>query len=97
MINVISLLYLRQLERLQQQMRDNKKDHRKEKEGIIEDFSKQINELEEKLGEKVREVDLMHSELKLVKEFRRKRGQMQKELEDVSLIFENNCQNGSIV
>ncbi|XP_005096741.1 basal body-orientation factor 1 isoform X2 [Aplysia californica] len=72
-----------QIERQQQQMRDLKKDHRKEKDGIVEDFSKQINDLEEKLGEKMREVDLMHSELKLVKEFRRKRGQMQKELEDI--------------
>lgn len=77
------------MERQQQQMRDLKKDHRKEKETIVEDFSKQVNELEEKLGEKMREVDLMHSELKLVKEFRRKRGQMQKELEDVSIAITN--------
>ena len=42
-----------------------------------------MNELESRLADKTREVDLMHSELKLVKEFRRKRGQMQKELEDV--------------
>ena len=65
-------------------MVDIKRSHRKEKDALVEDFSKQVNELEEKLGEKMREVDLMHSELKLVKEFRRKRGQMQKELEDVS-------------
>lgn len=62
-----------------------KKEHRKEKENIVEDFSKQINELEEKVSEKTREVELMQSELKVVKEFRRKRGQMQKELDDVSL------------
>ncbi|XP_046551162.1 LOW QUALITY PROTEIN: basal body-orientation factor 1-like [Haliotis rubra] len=72
-----------QLERLQQQMRDMKKEHRKEKEVIVEDFSKQINELEEKLGEKMREVELMQSELKMVKEFRRRRGQMQKELDEI--------------
>ena len=45
-----------------------------------------MNELESRLADKTREVDLMHSELKLVKEFRRKRGQMQKELEDVGVI-----------
>ena len=72
-----------QSEKLQQQIQDNKKEHRKEKEAICEDFSKQINELEEKLAQKAREVDLMQAELKLVKEFRRKRGQMQKELDEV--------------
>ena len=72
-----------QLELLQNQIREMRKEQREEKEGIVEDFSKQINDLEEKLGEKLREVDLMQSELKLVKEFRRKRGLMQKELDEV--------------
>lgn len=71
------------LERLQQQMRDLKKENRREKENIVEDFSKQINELEEHLTDKTKEVELMQSELKMVKEFRRKRGQMQKELDDI--------------
>lgn len=74
-----------QNERLKQSIRELKKEHRKEKENIVEDFSTQINELEEKVSEKTREVELMQSELKVVKEFRRKRGQMQKELDDVSL------------
>ncbi len=67
-------------------MRDMKKETRKEKEVIVEDFSKQINELEEHLAEKAREVELMQSELKMVKEFRRKRGQMQKDLDEVSYL-----------
>ena len=71
-------------------MRDLKKDHRKDKENIIEDFSKQVNELEEKNGEKSREVDLMQTELKQVKEFRRKRAQMQKDLDEVCFIFNVN-------
>jgi hypothetical protein len=71
------------LERLQQQIRDQKKENRKEKELIVEDFSKQINELEEKLSDKTKDVEMMQSELKLVKEFRRKRGQMQKDLDEV--------------
>nr|XP_034325029.1 basal body-orientation factor 1 isoform X5 [Crassostrea gigas] len=70
-------------ERLKQSIRELKKEHRKEKENIVEDFSTQINELEEKVSEKTREVELMQSELKVVKEFRRKRGQMQKELDDI--------------
>lgn len=84
-------MYKFQLERLQQQMRDMKKEHRKEKEVIVEDFSKQINELEEKLGEKMREVELMQSELKMVKEFRRRRGQMQKELDEVCQGIQQPC------
>ena len=75
------------MEKLQQQLRDIKKDHRKEKEGLIEDFSRQINDLEDRLGERTREVELMQNELKLVKEFRRKRGQMQKELDEVFMFF----------
>jgi hypothetical protein len=39
--------------------------------------------LEDQLKQKGDEVVLMQSELKLVKEFRRKRGQMQKELDEV--------------
>ena len=81
-----ALFYFIQLERLQQQIRDVKKEHRKEKEKIIEDFSNQINRLDDDLKEKTREVDLMQSELKMVKEFRRKRGQMQKELDEVGMI-----------
>ena len=77
------LLFHSQLERLQQQIRDQRKEHRKEKEAIVEDFSKQINELEERLTDKTKEVEVMQSELKMVKEFRRKRGQMQKDLDEV--------------
>lgn len=72
-----------QLQQLGDQMRDLYKEHRQEQEKLVEDFSKQVNLLEEKLGEKTREVELLQSELKLVKEFRRKRGLMQKELDEV--------------
>ena len=82
---------LSQNERLKQSIRELKKEHRKEKENIVEDFSTQINELEEKVSEKTREVELMQSALKVGKEFRRKRGQMQKELDDVS--FKMNLDN----
>ena len=72
-----------QLERFQGQIKQMHDGQQTEKEAIIEDFTKQINDLEEKLGEKMREVEVMQSELKMVKEFRRKRGLMQKELEEV--------------
>ena len=53
----------------------------------IDDFQQQLSEVEQKLSQKTHEVEIMQSELKLVKEFRRKRAQMQKELEEVKLRF----------
>lgn len=73
----------KKLEDLAQSIRDLKREHRKEKERIIDDLQGQINELEQKLASKTHEVEVMQAELKVVKEFRRKRGQMQKELEDI--------------
>ena len=51
----------------------------------VDDFQQQISELEQNLMQKTHEVEIMQNELKQVKEFRRKRAQMQKELEEVSL------------
>ncbi|XP_077997345.1 basal body-orientation factor 1-like [Glandiceps talaboti] len=69
--------------RLQKQLKDTKRDARKEKQQIIDEFSQRINQLEDGLNDKSNEVKMMQSELKLVKEFRRKRGQMQKELDEI--------------
>ena len=51
----------------------------------MDDFQAQIHELEQKLERKTRDVEDMQTELKMVKEFRRKRAQMQKELEEVTI------------
>lgn len=48
-------------------------------------YAQQIKELEEKFHEKVGEIGQIQSELKLIKEFRREKAAMEKELEDVSL------------
>ncbi|XP_078590461.1 basal body-orientation factor 1-like isoform X2 [Branchiostoma floridae x Branchiostoma japonicum] len=72
-----------QITKLQHQVKEMKREGRKDKEKLIEEFSAQINGLEERLGEKDSEVKLMQSELKLVKEFRRKRAQMQKDLDEI--------------
>ncbi|KAK6165338.1 hypothetical protein SNE40_022284 [Patella caerulea] len=94
-IDVIT--YLRQqeqekdvaLENEKQQNRELKKQHRQEKEILVDDFTKQISELEDRLGEKMREIDLIQGELKTVKEFRRKRAQMQKDLDDIKEAMHN--------
>ena len=52
----------------------------------IEDFEEQISELEARLNEKSQEVEQMQNELKSLKEFHKKRAQMQKELDMVCSI-----------
>jgi hypothetical protein len=39
--------------------------------------------MEQKLSQKTHDVEVLQGELKMVKEFRRKRAQMQRELEEV--------------
>lgn len=73
------------MEKMQQSIREIKKEHRKEKENIVEGFSKQINELEEKLDERTQEVHVMRSELKMVTDFQKQKTSMIRELENVSL------------
>ncbi|EDO37304.1 predicted protein [Nematostella vectensis] len=53
------------------------------KDDQVDEYSQQIHQLQEALAEKTNEVKLMQSELKLVKEFRRKRAQMQRELDEI--------------
>lgn len=72
-----------QMEKMQQSIRELKKDHRKEKENIVEGFSKQINELEEKLEERTQEVHVMRSELKMVTDFQKQKTSMMRELENI--------------
>eukprot|EP00112_Aurelia_sp_Birch-Aquarium-sp1_P001158 Seg112.7 transcript_id=Seg112.7/GoldUCD/mRNA.D3Y31 product="Basal body-orientation factor 1" protein_id=Seg112.7/GoldUCD/D3Y31 len=72
-----------QIDKLQQTIKDLKRETRKEKQSMIDHYTGKINELQEGLTEKTNEVHLIQSELKLVKEFRRKRAQMQKELDEI--------------
>lgn len=72
-----------QIEKLQTMVKELKRDFRKEKQQMIDEYTAQIQSLQTNLSEKTNEVKLMQSELKLVKEFRRKRAQMQKELDDI--------------
>ena len=57
----------------------------------ISKFNDQIAELESRLEQRGSEVRLMQSELKLVKEFREKRAEMQAELDEIreKLFFAN--------
>jgi hypothetical protein len=68
---------------LEQDVNDIRKQNRKDKESLIGEFTKQIQDLEKTLELRTDEVKLMQSELKLVKEFRRKRALMQSELDEI--------------
>lgn len=48
-------------------------------------YTQQIKELEEKFQKKVGEISQIQLELNLIKEFRREKAAVEKELEDVSL------------
>ncbi|XP_068689370.1 basal body-orientation factor 1-like [Montipora foliosa] len=72
-----------QVSTLQQTLKEVKREARKERQALVDEYSQQIHQLKESLAEKTNEVKLMQSELKLVKEFRRKRAQMQRELDEI--------------
>ncbi|CAH3161550.1 unnamed protein product [Pocillopora meandrina] len=72
-----------QVSKLQQALKEVKREARKERQALVDEYSQQIHQLQESLAEKTNEVKLMQSELKLVKEFRRKRAQMQRELDEI--------------
>jgi predicted RNase H-like nuclease (RuvC/YqgF family) len=55
----------------------------------INDFRQQIEDLQNKLDTKTHEAELLENELNQLKEFRKKKIQMQRELEEVHG-FENN-------
>ncbi|KAK3708366.1 hypothetical protein QZH41_014832, partial [Actinostola sp. cb2023] len=72
-----------QVSKLQQALKDLKREARRERQALVDSYSQEIHQLQDALAEKANEVKLMQSELKLVKEFRRKRAQMQKELDEI--------------
>ena len=53
----------------------------------MDDFQGQLMDFDGKLSEKTNQVDLMQRELKQVKEFKRKKEQMQRELDDVIILY----------
>ncbi|XP_064368403.1 basal body-orientation factor 1 isoform X2 [Dromaius novaehollandiae] len=54
-----------------------------EKAEEADQYTQQVKELEEKFQKKIREIGLIQLELSLIKEFRRKKAVMEKELEDL--------------
>ncbi|XP_067152880.1 basal body-orientation factor 1 [Apteryx mantelli] len=72
-----------EIEKLKQQLIDLKQQAQEENKKLADQYTQQVKELEEKFQKKVREIGLIQLELKLIKEFRRKKAVMEKELEDL--------------
>ncbi|XP_078515998.1 basal body-orientation factor 1 [Lissotriton helveticus] len=71
------------IEQLQQQLVAQKKEAQKENETMVEKYSDQLNNLEEKFNKKVDEMRLIQGEMKVIKEFRKRKTEMEKELDDI--------------
>ncbi|XP_053881436.1 basal body-orientation factor 1 isoform X2 [Malaclemys terrapin pileata] len=72
-----------QIAKLKQQLADLKQQAQEENEKVAEHYSVQLKDLEEKFSKKAREIGLIQLELKTIKEFRKKKAHMEKELEDI--------------
>lgn len=88
-IEVISFLKaedVRKEEKISQyqlMLKELKKEYKKEKQNLINEYTLTIEQLQTVLSEKNNEINMLQSELNHVKDFRRNRVQMQKELDDM--------------
>ncbi|XP_019374386.1 PREDICTED: basal body-orientation factor 1 isoform X1 [Gavialis gangeticus] len=73
----------KQIDKLKQQLTDLKQQAQEESEKLTEYYSNQLKELEERFHKKAREISLIQGELKVIREFRKKKAHMEKELEDI--------------
>ncbi|XP_042301527.1 basal body-orientation factor 1 isoform X2 [Sceloporus undulatus] len=71
------------IEKLKQQVIDLKQKAKEENEQLASQYIKQLEEMEEKFHKKAKEIGLIQIELKMIKEFRKKKTLMEKELEDL--------------
>ncbi|NXC40657.1 BBOF1 factor, partial [Penelope pileata] len=69
--------------KLKKQLVDLKQQAQEENKKLADYYTQQIKELEEKFQKKVGEISQIQSELKLIKEFRKEKAAMEKELEDL--------------
>ncbi|CAF4712165.1 unnamed protein product, partial [Rotaria socialis] len=72
-----------EIERLQQEISTLQVEQSKDKQELLDDFDRQRRQLNERLSRKETELDVIRHELNQVKEFRKKKAQMQQELEEI--------------
>ncbi|VTJ62446.1 Hypothetical predicted protein [Marmota monax] len=72
------------IEKLKQQLAETKEKAQEEKEKLEQKHTTQINELEGQFHQKAIEIGMIQTELKTIKQFQKRKVQVEKELDDVS-------------
>ncbi|UJR32056.1 hypothetical protein I4U23_019524 [Adineta vaga] len=87
-----------EIERLQQEIKDLQVDNVKETDELTNDFKQQKRYLDEKLARKESELDIVRHELNQIKDFRKRKDQMQKELDEIkqAMIYNEREQKESL-
>ncbi|KAG2457709.1 BBOF1 factor, partial [Polypterus senegalus] len=70
---------------LHEQIKEQKQEAIEENEKLIKEYSQHLNELEEKLKKRMQDFQMIQSELKMMNEFRKKKPELERELEDLRL------------
>ncbi|XP_014386664.1 PREDICTED: basal body-orientation factor 1 isoform X3 [Myotis brandtii] len=71
------------IEKLKQQLNETKEKAQEEKEILEQKYSEQINELEGRFYQKSKEIGMIQTELKTIKQFQKRKIQVEKELDDL--------------
>ncbi|XP_019495861.1 PREDICTED: basal body-orientation factor 1 isoform X1 [Hipposideros armiger] len=71
------------IEKLKQQLNETKEKAQEEKEKLEQKYAVQINELEEQFHKKAREIGMIQTELKTIKQFQKRKIQVEQELDDL--------------
>uniref|UniRef100_A0A2K5YDI8 Basal body-orientation factor 1 n=1 Tax=Mandrillus leucophaeus TaxID=9568 RepID=A0A2K5YDI8_MANLE len=70
------------IEKLKQQLNETKEKAQEEKDKLEQKYTRQINELEGQFHQKAKEIGMIHTELKAVRQFQRRKIQVERELDD---------------
>ncbi|XP_078191508.1 basal body-orientation factor 1 isoform X6 [Callithrix jacchus] len=71
------------IEKLKQQLKETKEEAQEEKEKLEQKYTRQINELEGQFHQKAKEIGMIHTELKTVRQFQKRKMQVERELDDL--------------
>uniref|UniRef100_A0A8C4SZA7 Basal body-orientation factor 1 n=1 Tax=Erpetoichthys calabaricus TaxID=27687 RepID=A0A8C4SZA7_ERPCA len=71
---------------LHEQIKEEKREAMEENEKLVK-YSQHLNELEEKLKKRMQDFQMIQSELKMMNEFRKKKPELERELEDVKNMY----------
>ncbi|KAF0870853.1 BBOF1 factor, partial [Crocuta crocuta] len=71
------------IEKLKQQLNETKEKAKEEKEKLEQKYTVQINELEGEFHQKAKEIGMIQTELKTIKQFQKRKIQVEKELDDL--------------